>query len=401
MTVVRWPAVTGFEEIAFGRIFEKIERPAAIGAPMVTAYTDGEVTLRSRRDKIGYHEAANMDGYQGVEPGDFAVHGLDILRGSVGISDSSGAITKVCSICRPIKRVDLRFVAHAIRAQARSGFIRAMARGIREGGADFRRWGTLAELPIPFPPFSEQQAIADYLDRETQQIDELIAEQHGLINTLRERREAVVDSVFGVHDANSRMYAACIDVVDCPHTTPEVEVDGGYEAVRTASVRSGRFKAGQGIRVSESTWSDRNAAGAPQMGDVLFTREAPAGEACMVPETNVCLGQRMVLLRVDHSRVEGRFLMWQIYGRVVQDYFRTHSNGSTVSNVRLPILRGLPIWLPSLDEQRKVAAYLDDQTSLIDGLIAESEDLITLSQERRAALITAAVTGQIKVRTVV
>jgi type I restriction enzyme S subunit len=54
--------------------------------------------------------------------------------------------------------------------------------------------------------------------------------------------------------------------------------------------------------------------------------------------------------------------------------------------------------LPPLDEQRRIAAYLDEQTTKIDMLIAETERFIELSQERRSALITAAVTGQIDVR---
>jgi type I restriction enzyme S subunit len=398
VSALTWSAVTGYDQLPFRRIFEKVERPVPDDAAMVTAYTDGQVTLRSNRDKVGYHEAASMDGYQGVKPGDFVVHGLDILRGSVGISDASGAITRVCAVCRPVKDVDLRFVAHVIRTQALSGFIKALARGIRDGGADFRRWGTLGELPIPMPPAKEQRAIADYLDRETQQIDALIAEQRGLIALLQERRQAVIDSVFGAPPPNSRLSAACVDVVDCPHTTPEADPDGEHEAVRTASVRRGAYRPGHGIAVSRETWIERNRGGAPALGDVLFTREAPAGEACMVPTADVCLGQRMVLLRVNKERCDGRFLMWQIYGTRVQDYFRSTSNGSTVNNVRLPVLRGLPIWLPSLDEQAVAADFIDEQTSAIDALIAESEDLITFSQERRAALITAAVTGQIDVR---
>lgn len=73
--------------------------------------------------------------------------------------------------------------------------------------------------------------------------------------------------------------------------------------------------------------------------------------------------------------------------------------GAGLPRLSVANLARLELPLPSRDEQQRIAGYLDEQTSRIDELISESEDLIALSQERRAALITAAVTGQIDVRT--
>ncbi|WP_129978012.1 restriction endonuclease subunit S [Rhodococcus sp. Q1] len=248
------------------------------------------------------------------------------------------------------------------------------------------------------PPLEEQRSISDYLDRETVRIDTLIEEQQRLIKMLHERRHSLIDGIFNGHAPSARLQNACIDVVDCVHTTPEVSDDGQYEAVRTASVRNGKFRRGNGLPVDADTWKFRNAAGAPSVGDVLFTREAPAGEACMVPSNQICLGQRMVLLRIDHTVCAGEFLLWQLYSDRVQNHFLLSANGSTVANVRLPVLRTTPIWLPDLTEQRRITAYLNDQTEKIDELIRETEQFIELSKERRSALITAAVTGQIDVR---
>jgi len=164
-----------FKELQFRRLVDRIDRPLPPDAQIVTAFTDGQVTLRSNRDKIGYHEASDLSSFQGVKAGDLVVHGLDILRGSVGVSDSVGAISAVCTVSAPRDFMDGRFIAYAIRAQAQSGFTRALARGIREGGADFRRWDTLAELPIPVPPIEEQRRIADFLDDQVTRIDQAIA----------------------------------------------------------------------------------------------------------------------------------------------------------------------------------------------------------------------------------
>lgn len=296
---------------------------------------------------------------------------------------------------RPIGEADGRFIAFYLIALRASGFIRAYSNVVSMPHLTAEK---LARIPLPLPPVEYQRAVCDYLDHETARIDTLIEEQRCLIEILRERRQSLIDSVFGDHVPNVRLQNACLDVVDCPHTTPEVSDSGAYEAVRTSSVRNGKFRPGNGLPVDANTWKARNAGGAPSVGDVLFTREAPAGEACMVPSDQLCLGQRMVLLRIDPTVCVGNFLLWQLYSNRVQDHFLLSVNGSTVANVRLPILRTTPIWLPGLSVQRRITAYLNGQTDKIDTLIAETERFIELSKERRSALITAAVTGQIDVR---
>lgn len=74
--------------------------------------------------------------------------------------------------------------------------------------------------------------------------------------------------------------------------------------------------------------------------------------------------------------------------------------GSTFRRINVSAIRSLPVAIPPISEQRRIAALLDEQTAQIDELVAEAERFIELSRERRAALITAAVTGQIDVREV-
>ncbi|KDA43836.1 restriction endonuclease subunit S [Frankia sp. BMG5.23] len=356
------------------------------------------ITPRSEKT-VTMTAAENLEGYRIVEPGDLVINTMWAWMGALGIAKQAGIVSPAYGVYspRPAAPCEPRFYDYVYRSEPYVMEMTRLSRGI--WSSRLRLYpDVFLSMAVPVPPLNEQRAIADYLDRETARIDTLIEEQQRLIEMLRERRHSLIDGVFDMQVPNSRLQNACIDVVDCPHTTPEVLDDGEYEAVRTASVRNGKFRPGNGLPISRETWKDRNAGGAPAVGDVLFTREAPAGEACMVPHDQICLGQRMVLLRIDRAECVGRFLLWQIYSDRVQDHFRLSANGSTVANVRLPVLRTTPIWLPELDEQHRVAAYLDDQAAKVDILIAETERFIELSKERRAALITAAVTGQVDVR---
>lgn len=359
------------------------------------------ITPKSEK-RVTMIEAESLDGYRLVEPGDLVINMMWAWMGALGVSRHAGIVSPAYSVYRPKPgvEIDSRYFDYLYRSDAYVAEMTRHSRGIHSSRLRIYP-NVFLSLRVPKPTLEAQRAIADYLDRATARIDTLIEEQKRLIEMLRERRSALVSGVFVDETPDTRVQHGCLDVVDCPHTTPEVADDGAFEAVRTASVRSGKYRPGNGIRVDRQTWLARNAGGPPKLGDVLFTREAPAGEACMVPSEDICLGQRMVLLKVDERTCVGKFLLWQIYSDRVQDHFRLAANGSTVGNVRLPVLRTTPIWLPPLDEQHRIAAYLDDRTAKIDTLIAETERFIEISLERRSALITAAVTGQIDVRDVV
>lgn len=103
-------------------------------------------------------------------------------------------------------------------------------------------------------------------------------------------------------------------------------------------------------------------------GDLVITREAPMGEVCIIPsDLECCLGQRMVLLRPANS-IDSRYLLYALQSKTVQEQIRwNEGTGSTVSNLRIPVLEALNIPVPSPAEQRAITAILgtlDDKIEL-------------------------------------
>lgn len=403
-----WTGAPDLPQVPFGRLFRRLDRAVPEGSGIVTAYTDGQVTLRSNRTKIGYHEAADLSSFKGIEVGDFVVHGLDILRGSVGIADSAGAITSVCTVCEPLVDLDLRYVAHVIRVQAKSGFTRALARGIREGGADFRRWGTLAELPIPMPPAEYQRAIADYLDRETARIDTLIEEQLRLIELLRTRRlDLIRAAVLGSANPFSPPPEVAFTAIGHHFSVTLGKMLDAGKTIRPSDQTLPYIRAGNiqdaGLKlddVNRMPYSEAEAANLNLLrGDLLVVEGGAVG-------TNVLLLEDMNGWSFQKTVNRVRPLIdWSSgwLGYVLRTYrdigvLDIVCNKSTIPHLTAEKLRAMRV--PSVDptEQVRVEAILDRETAKIDGLIAETNRFIELSKERRSALITAAVTGQIDVR---
>jgi len=408
---LEWPAATGIRQLPFRRLFTPIRRIVPDGAQIVTAYTDGQVTLRSNRAKVGYHEASDLSGYQGVEAGDFVVHGLDIMRGSVGVSDAAGAMSSVCTVCLPRPLINKWFAAYVIRAQAASGYPKALARGVREGGADFRRWDTLAELPIPVPHLEQQQEVVEFLDAQTAKIDALIGKQEQLIETLAERRQAVISHVVtkGV-DPSAPLRPSGVSWIGDIVASWQVVPTRRALVLRRSLVGS-RWSQTQLLSLTKQGVSRRDIDGGDGKYPASFEsyQRVEAGDLvfCLfdVDETPRTVGRVLEpgMLTGAYTRFavsdefDCRYLEWYFISVDDGKRFRPLYTGlrKVIQKSRF-LSAGLP--KPPLAEQKGIAAYLDRETAQIDALSAKAREMIGVLKERRQALISAAVTGKIDVR---
>src|SRR5690554_1412690 len=107
----------------------------------------------------------------------------------------------------------------------------------------------------------------------------------------------------------SRVDVLCTKVVDCPHSTPKW-TSSGVRVLRSRNIRDGRLNLDAQVSfTTEEHFIKRTKRATPREGDLVITREAPMGEVCMLPNLRCCLGQRMVLLRPNPTRVDGKFLL--------------------------------------------------------------------------------------------
>ncbi|GAA3804046.1 restriction endonuclease subunit S [Nocardioides panacisoli] len=158
-------------------------------------------------------------------------------------------------------------------------------------------------------------------------------------------------------------------VIDCEHrTAPKTEeVPYGF-SVGTSAVRHGRIDLARAKPISKETYVSWTRRATPGVGDLIFSREAPMGEVGMVPgDVRVCLGQRTVLMRLDHQKVDHRFLLYALMSPHSQTWIKENSAGSTVLHLNVADVRRIPIhYLPSLDDQRRIVEILEDHLSRLD-----------------------------------
>ena len=169
----------------------------------------------------------------------------------------------------------------------------------------------------------------------------------------------------------------CELIADCPHTTAPDE-GNGYPLIRTPNVGKGRLLLEGVHRVSKDIYDKRNMRAIPQKDDIIFAREAPAGNAALIREgQEVCLGQRTVLIRPDCEKVFPEYLVYYLLAPEQQYKLLGTANGATVAHVNLPVIRKMPIELPDIDFQQKIAGYI----SIYDDLIENNQRQIKLLEE--------------------
>ena len=159
----------------------------------------------------------------------------------------------------------------------------------------------------------------------------------------------------------------CSDVVDCPHSTPEWKNEG-IRVIRNFNIVNGSLDFSNGFFVDEETFEKRTQRACPEFEDLVISREAPMGAVCMIPKNlKCCLGQRLVLLKINKDVADPNYILFAIQSQFVQKQIQIiDQTGSIVSNLNIPDLKSLRIPLPSLPEQKKIASVL----SAIDDKIA-------------------------------
>ncbi|PSB37542.1 restriction endonuclease subunit S [Aphanothece minutissima] len=166
---------------------------------------------------------------------------------------------------------------------------------------------------------------------------------------------------------SSPLAELCEQIADCPHSTPAWR-DSGVIVLRNQNIRGGRLDLSSPSYTDEAHFEQRSRRARLKSGDLVLTREAPMGEVCMIPDNlRCCLGQRMVMLRPDPEKCDSRFLLYAIQSDTVQHEIKVNEGtGSTVSNLRIPLLEALPIPCPPLAEQKAIAAVLGALDDMIE-----------------------------------
>lgn len=287
----------------------------------------------------------------------------------------------------------------------------------------------LAETIIPLPPFAEQQTIATFLDRETAKIDALIAEQQRLIELLKEKRQAVIShAVTKGLNPNAPMKDSGIEwlgdvpthwnVLSLSKVTiskcdgpfgsglkSEHYTDSGVRVIRLQNIRQYDFDDSDSAFIAEDYYYEKLNGHDVRQDDVLIAGlgddRNSVGRACVAPAgiEPAMVKADCFRFRLNSERTLSEFVAIQLTAGSSFDAGNL-SSGSTRSRIPLSVMASRKIALPSLFEQQQIFNFIQTENGKLCTLIEETQRTIELLKERRTALISAAVTGKIDIRSV-
>lgn len=182
-------------EILRGRfLYRKLDELPDSDDGVVTAFRDGQVTLRENRRTDGFTMAVLELGYQRVREGDLVIHGMDAFAGAIGVSESTGKCTPEYSVLTPAKPgIDNTYYAAVLRLMALRNYVFVICPSVRERAPRFR-FESFKDVSLPVPPIDEQTQIMQAVQRNNAKLDALAAEAHRAIDLLQERRTALISA---------------------------------------------------------------------------------------------------------------------------------------------------------------------------------------------------------------
>ncbi len=295
------------------------------------------------------------------------------------------------------KCADLRFLKYAIDWIYNTGWLDVLCNRSTFGHLTSEK---IAALPIPCPSIKTQRAISKFLDVELARIDKLVIKKRRMIGLLEERRSGLIESlirqvVTSNGEAPLRFFAHEI-TVGIVVTPSAWYADEGVPALRGVNVSPGNVDLDELVYLT-SEGHELHRKSKLRVGDVVVVRTGQAGAAAVVPpalEDANCID--LIIIRAG-PRLDSRFLEYVLNSDWTQKHVDQHSVGSIQNHFNVAAMKSIPIPSASRDVQRAIVDRLDDVTSHLDYIAKCLQRQISLLKERRDALITVAVTGQLDI----
>ncbi|HHL3258045.1 restriction endonuclease subunit S [Citrobacter braakii] len=404
---VRTPALSNDEQLAASQKY------GVIPQNLMMQLNDSKVMLALK----------GTDSFRHVEKNNFVIS-LRSFEGGIEHSNYKGCVSPAYTVLKNVKKINFCFYRYLLKCPPYISALQASTDSLRDGKSiNYEQFGTII---LPYPSLNEQSIIAHILDHETTKIDNLIEKQHQLIELLKEKRHAVISHVVtkGLNP-------------DVPMKDSGVEWVGEMPSYWRISKLRYMFNFGKGLTITKENLQDEgipcisygevhskygfevspklhslkcvdekylkdNSGSLLSKGDIIFadTSEDIDGSgnfSQLITDDIVFAGYHTIIAK-PFNRKNWRFYAYLLDCKELRTQVRHAVKGVKVFSITQAILRGLSIWLPTDDEQKNIAKFLDHETTKIDNLIEKQQQIIQLLQERRTALISAAVTGKIDVR---
>ncbi|MYB01184.1 restriction endonuclease subunit S [Candidatus Poribacteria bacterium] len=411
----------GWNMIRCTHLFELKHIKNTSGEINLSVYRDYGVIKRDSRDDNYNRVSEDTSNYKLVEPGDFVFNKMKCWQGSLGVSEYRGIVSPAYTVCKPKRHFHGKYFHYLLRSQPYIQEFNRLSYGVRIGQWELR-FEDFKDIVVLYPSLSEQTQIANFLDRKTEQIDELIRIKERQIELLQEQRTALINqAVTKGLDPNVEMKPSGVEWIGEIPAHWEIKRLKHVAKILPSNVDKHIYPDEIQVRLCNYTDVYYNdyitvdtalkkgsckesefAKFVLRKGDVIITKDSETPDDIGVPTfvkddlDNVVCGYHLTMIRP--LACLGEFIFRFIQSDKTRRYFEVNSNGITRYGLGKASIENLLLPIPPDSEQQQIANLLDRKTKQIDELIAAEQRKIERLKEYRQSLISEAVTGKIDVR---
>ena len=274
------------------------------------------------------------------------------------------------------------------------------------------------KMDIPLPDKNEQKRIADYLDAKCAKIDSIIEKQQAIIEKLKEYKLSVItEAVTKGLNSDVEMKDSGVEWIGKMPLSWNIArikynyylkgrigwqglkadefIEAGPYLVTGTDFENGKVNWNTCYHISQERYDE-----APEIhveiGDLLITKDGTVGKVAYIDEKpdQVSLNSHLLIMRPLNNNYSNRFLFWTIQSSVFKKFFGLTQNGTIMASLSQEKINDFVYVMPDIDEQEKIANYLDNKCSEVENCIAIKSRVIEKLREYKKSLIYEVITGK-------
>ena len=353
-----------------------------------------------------------------VEPGDLVISRLNEPIGRACIFPKLGdkMITAVDNVVlRPdLEKYNKRYLMYQMNSPKYTISANLVARG-----ATMHRISRsmLGDIQLIVPPLYEQEAIANYLDKKTAEIDKIIAEREKKIELLNELKSSIISRAvtkginphakmkdsgidwFPFIPCNweySSLRHVCKKITDGSHFSPMSQLEG-KPYITVTNVRNNKVYVEEALKISDEDFRTLVSTGCqPLPGDILLSKDGTVGRTAIVTSNDYVVLSSLGILRPS-SLVDSKYLEYCLNSNALQMQMQMMMDGSALRRITIKKICNLLVLIPPMHEQLSIVKYLDKKIAEVNNSISTIRKECALYKEYKQSLISEVVTGKRKV----
>lgn len=381
---------------------------------------DRGVMLYEEKGNVGNVAKEDISEYKLAYPNTLILNSMNILIGSVGISNYFGCVSPVYYVFKETNKSDLRFINYIFTTREFQKELRRYANGIMEIRLRVSAQD-IFKRKIAFPNKQEQIKIADYLNKKCGEIDKVVETEKSVIEKLKEYKQSIItEAVTKGLDKNTQFKDSSIEYIGNIPSNWNIKRLRYFATCQNGISKGGEFFGDGSPFVSYGDVYNNNVL--PEVveglcmvtdtekenysvkeGDIFFTRTSETIEeiaiTCVCKKTieNATFAGFLIRVRPYTDELVVGYSKYYFASEIHRKFFVKEMNLVTRASLSQELLKKLPVLIPPKDEQQRIAEYLDKKCSEIDKAIGDKQQVIEKFTEYKKSLIYECVTGKKKV----